>query len=190
MDNVPFLNLEYFFLLIYNLVTGESVIALPERAYALWSIFQIFSAVLSTLLIFGIAYAVVRIWQIRKEEAAIYGSRKPSSSEHVTQEGNKRWDKIMELASSENPKEWRLAILDADVLLDELVTKMGYRGENLGEKMKGIERSDFTTLECAWEAHKVRNTIAHSSSDFILTQREAKRIMDLYKRVFEEFQFI
>lgn len=190
MDNVQFINLEYFFLFIYNLVTGENIIALPDRAYELWSLFQIFSAILSTLLIFGIVYAVIRIWQIRKEEVAIYGSRKSSQLEYVTQEGNKRWEKIMELASSENPKEWRLAIMEADVLLDELVTKMGYRGESLGEKMKGIEKSDFTTLELAWEAHKVRNTIAHSSSDFILTQREARRIMNLYKQVFEEFQFI
>lgn len=190
MDNIPFLNLEYFFLLIYNLVTGESAGALPEQAYAFWSLFQIFSAILSALLFFGIAYTVVRIWQIRKEEVAVYGSRTLSQSKPLTEDVNKRWEKIMELASSENPKEWKLAILEADVLLDELVIKMGYQGENLGERMKGIEGSDFTTLEQAWEAHKVRNTIAHSSSDFILTQREARRIMDLYKQVFEEFEFI
>ena len=63
-------------------------------------------------------------------------------------------------------------------------------GDGVGEKLKGIEESDFDHLEEAWEAHKIRNAIAHQGSDFLLTQREAKRIIRLYKSVFEEFDII
>jgi hypothetical protein len=75
-------------------------------------------------------------------------------------------------------------------MLDKLLNVQGYRGETMGEKMKGIEKSDFTTLDLAWEAHKARNKIAHEGSDFLLTQREARRLINLYSRVFQEFEYI
>ena len=75
-------------------------------------------------------------------------------------------------------------------MLDEMLQRMGYRGESVGDKLKTIEESDFTSINEAWEAHKVRNQIAHRGSDFLITQREARRVADLYKRVFEEFRYI
>jgi ribosomal protein L14E/L6E/L27E len=63
-------------------------------------------------------------------------------------------------------------------------------GDTLGERLKAVEQSDFDTIDKAWEAHKVRNKLAHEGGDFILTQREAKRIIALYKDVFDEFRMI
>ena len=103
---------------------------------------------------------------------------------------NDKWDHITDLIASENPGDWRVAILEADIMLDELVTTMGHHGDTLGEKLKGIEQSDFKTLELAWEAHKIRNRIAHHGSDFILTHREAKRVIDLFREVFQEFDVV
>ncbi|MEK7589961.1 MAG: hypothetical protein AAB475_01780 [Patescibacteria group bacterium] len=102
----------------------------------------------------------------------------------------KKWNRLVDLASSENESDWRLAILEADTMLDDMVDIMGYKGEGLGEKLKQIERSDFNTLDKAWDAHKVRNNIAHAGSDHVLTKREVRRVIDLYKQVFEEFEFI
>jgi hypothetical protein len=102
---------------------------------------------------------------------------------------NERWEKLLKYLESENPSEWKLAIIEADNLLDEMVAKMGYGGENLGERLKVIEPSDFLTLQDAWEAHKVRNRIAHESS-YQLTKREAKKVIGLYEKVFREFHFI
>lgn len=103
---------------------------------------------------------------------------------------NDKWEKITELIASDSPGDWRIAILEADIMLDELVTSMGHHGDTLGDKMKGIEQSDFRTLDMAWEAHKIRNRIAHHGSDFILTHREAKRVIDLFREVFQEFDII
>ena len=67
--------------------------------------------------------------------------------------------------------------------------QMGYRGENLGERLKSVEPSDFLTLNDAWEAHKVRNVIAHEVG-FIIDHREAKRVVKLYENVFREFNYL
>ena len=80
--------------------------------------------------------------------------------------------------------------MEADIMLADILTKMGYQGDSIGEQLKGVEPSDFLTLNDAWEAHKVRNQIAHQGSDFQLNERDAKRIIGLYKKVFSEFYYI
>ena len=67
---------------------------------------------------------------------------------------------------------------------------MSYHGDDLGSKLRGATKADFKTLDQAWEAHKVRNDIAHDGSNFLLSQREAKRVINLYRQVFEEFYYI
>ncbi len=149
-----------------------------------WTIIAfIVSFIALTLLI----YFTIRTNQIRAREANKLRAQIP---EQVHAMRNKRWDTIVTHVSSENPNDWRLAIIEADVILDEIVTRMGYRGASLGDKLKQVEPSDFVTLNDAWEAHKTRNRIAHSGSDFILTQREAKRVIDRYAEVFKEFHYL
>ena len=75
-------------------------------------------------------------------------------------------------------------------MLNELMKAAGYQGDSLGEMLKSVEKSDFVTLDAAWEAHKVRNQIAHQGIDFVLNQREAKGVIALYEKVFKEFKII
>lgn len=101
-----------------------------------------------------------------------------------------RWTQIMEHLHSEHPSSWRLAIIEADILLGELLDQLHLYGETIGEKLKAVEKSDFQTIDMAWEAHKVRNMIAHDGADFQLNGREAQRIISLYESVFREFHMI
>ena len=103
---------------------------------------------------------------------------------------NQKWANVEELIVSRNPSDWKLAIVEADVILDEMLSRMPYAGETIADKLKIIEKSDFNTIESAWEAHKIRNQIVHGGSGYSLTEHEAKRVIDLYRQVFEEFYFI
>jgi hypothetical protein len=58
-----------------------------------------------------------------------------------------------------------------------------FYGESVGDRLK---KADFATLQSAWAGHKTRNQIAHSS-DFDLTQREAKGAIANFGKVFAEF---
>lgn len=106
------------------------------------------------------------------------------------QAGNAVWREVEQKINSVNPSDWRLAIIEADVLLDEMLEQMGLPGDHLGERLKAADRSFFNTLDEAWQAHKVRNIIAHQGSSYQLAYNEAKKTVDLYRRVFEEFYFI
>jgi|TARA_B100001964_G_C14259474_1_gene614479 hypothetical protein len=187
MDSLTFINLEYFFLKILECVTGSCVAGTSPIVEFLEKIKPI-STIISLLLLAGIIYSLIRIRQIRREEADKFGEIIVAKG--TAEKKRKKWNQLVDLATSPNESDWRLAIIEADTMLDDMVDAMGYEGEGLGERLKQIERSDFNTLNQAWEAHKIRNNIAHAGSDFTLTQREVRRVIDLYKQVFDEFDFI
>jgi hypothetical protein len=99
------------------------------------------------------------------------------------------WKKIDGYLRSENPSDWKIAILEADNLLEEVITRMGFQGETFGEKLKSIHPSQFPYLDQAWEAHKFRNDIAHRNNR-LLARSEAYRIIGLYERVFKELKVL
>ena len=187
--DVNFLNLEYFFNQIYRFLTGGFGLGgLSAGLASFLSSLLIFLLFLSALLVVGIVYFILRIRHLREEDAIKYASVLPSDLETKPLR-NARWDNIQTYMESDNESDWKLAIIEADKLLDELVAKLGYIGDNLGERLKSVEPSDFLTLQAAWEAHKMRNRIAHEQG-LHLTRREARRIIDLFGQVFHEFHFI
>ena len=103
---------------------------------------------------------------------------------------NEKWQSVLAHSESMNPSDWRLAIIEADIILEEMLERMGYQGQSIGEKLKQVEPSDFNTLDNAWQAHKVRNAIAHQGGSFLLSKAEAQTAINNYKKVFEEFYFI
>jgi len=156
----------------------------------IWRVLVAVSVFASLLLLAGIIYSIIRVGQIRKGEHAFFARlAKPIKSGDLTA-AQLRWQRIKKEAASESPEKWRMAILEADIMLDELLGVQGYRGETMGEKMKQVERADFNTIEDAWEAHKVRNRIAHEGNTHELNQREAGRVIGLYENVFREFHFV
>jgi len=185
-----YLNIEYFFNQVLELlrmigrVLGGDFSVITSRL-------KILLLFLSLLFIAGIIYTALRILEIRRSEREKYQSMIVAEEPEDGGVRRERWQTIIKKMESENISDWKLAIIEADTILDEMVKKMGYPGENLGERLRHIEVSDFTSLQEAWEAHKVRNRIAHDSSDqFILTAREARRVIGLFEKVFREFKYI
>jgi hypothetical protein len=151
------------------------------------------SIVISILLLIGIIAAVEGTRHVRRKEAALYDLR-VELADDTNVKGDpaltKKWASVMTHVDSPNASDWRHAIIEADIILGEILVKAGYQGEGIGEQLKGANKADWKTLGEAWEAHKVRNQIAHEGSDFAMDQHEAKRVVNLYKQVLEEFFYI
>lgn len=150
--------------------------------------FRYFLWFLIPVLVVSIVYVIYSLTQVRKNtRKKLYQS--PQDVPDVPVSINKSWDRVITHVESYNESEWRLAVIEADIMLSELLDTMNLVGDSIGDKLKGVEKSDFTTLDLAWEAHKIRNQIAHDPA-FLLSQREAKRVISLYEAVFKEFAFI
>jgi hypothetical protein len=163
-----------------------------ESLGGLWHVFEVLAAFLIGGSLWWAIYSRMKLHNIEKEEEKLYG-KEASASVFASREEfplNDKWTKVIEHLNSNNSSDWRLAIIEADIMLDELLTSLGYHGDSIGDKLKAVEPGDMKSLQLAWEAHLVRNRIAHSGSDFELNEREAKRIVALFETVFKEYQII
>lgn len=155
-----------------------------------WNMLIPISMFASLLFIVGIVYSVMRVIRIRDMERAAWSVAEHPIAANDPTKAQLRWQKVLEHAESPHPNDWRHAILEADIMLDELLEVQGYHGDTVGDKMKQVERSDFNTIDLAWEAHKVRNRIAHEGSEHDLNAREVRRVISFYAQVLREFHFI
>jgi len=164
----------------------------PFYAINFFAKYAVFAFLFSIAIVIVIVLYSVRYNKLREK---VIAKILPSddSAESVSGGGameNPKWKLVLDHIASGDPSKWKLAIIEADIILGELLDTMNLPGASIGEKLKAVEPSDFTTIESAWEAHKIRNAIAHEGSDFLVSEREAKRIIGLYQKVFEEFEVI
>lgn len=177
------------FAVIYRFITG---ITLDTEAILLWfseawAIFSAVAFIISFFLLLGIVYAMVRFEQVAEEETEIIREQERAWKHmYGATTQNSKWRQVEEHIQSDSPSDWRLAIIEADIMLEDLLTNLGYSGSTIGEKLKTVNPASFTTVDDAWKAHKVRNEIAHRGSDFVLTKRIATDTIMQYKRVFDE----
>ncbi len=187
---VHFLNLEYFFRLLYNLV--EHGIG-PGTNYGLffselWALYTGVAYVVAFLALGVLVYSTVRLYQTAEEEAPRYTTIEVKAAEAATEHA--RWAHVASLVESTSESDWRQAIIEADIMLDDVLASHGYVGNTVGEKLKQGDPAHFHSLRDAWEAHLVRNQIAHEGSAYQLSGQMAYRTIAKYKNVFEEFHAI
>jgi len=176
------------FLASLSVLGGTAWQAIGGVLVSIWTLYSGFAYTVSGFLAMSILGSVLGVLFIRYLELSKYGVLPPEAADaHPLRT---RWNKLLEGAMSSDPREWRESILEADIMLGDLLEKFGYQGETTADKMRVIPEDAFITLPAAWEAHRVRNFVSQRASDFILTQREAFRVMKLYEQVFEEFKYV
>ena len=158
--------------------------------YRHWAELVAISIELSILFAALIVYSALRLFEVRRHEHARIEAAAHPVAAHDASRTQLRWNGIAEEANSEDDRKWRLAILEADIMLNELLDVQGYRGEVMADKMKQVDRANFHTIDLAWEAHRIRNQIAHQGSAYILNSRETRRVINLYEQIFHEFKLI
>jgi hypothetical protein len=174
---------------------GFSFDFLPTASAIFSAIFnqvQVVSIFASLLFIVGIIYYNIKLGELMHHGHGDHSHNDSHGASHaVTAHApDKRWQSIQDRLHSQNESDWRLAIIESDIVLSEMLGRMGYVGATIADKLKMVEKSDFNTIDSAWEGHKVRNRIAHDGAAFKLPQQEAERVVGLYQKVFEEFHFI
>lgn len=148
-----------------------------------------------------ISYTSIRMFEIRSKERKYLRHELTEHRHHQIehekklQEGeggskNERWIKTLNYLFSQHSSDWKLAVIEADTMLESLMEQIGFKGENLGDKLKGATQERFKNLSSAWEVHSIRNRIAHEGTSFELSQHEAKRVIALYEQIFREFGYI
>lgn len=191
-----FVNVEYLFQKLYTAVEGTFRFIFSLRfLYLLY----VGGVVFIILLIAGGLYCIVRLYEMKQEDK----KKKATAAKPVGAESdgvplnpsniekkNETWEAIRTKLLSDNHSDWRLAIIEADIYMDRTLDYKGYHGATVADKLKAVDPMKLASLQMAWEAHKMRNRIAHEGASFTLTMPEARRILSYYEIVFRDLDVI
>jgi len=101
----------------------------------------------------------------------------------------KQWLKLKERLNTGLESEFKLAIIEADSMLDDVLKKLGYSGETLGERLKQVKADILPSIERVSEAHRTRNSIIHDP-DYKLSSEEAEKTISSYEKALTELDFL
>jgi len=99
----------------------------------------------------------------------------------------RQWEKIIRRLELGSESEYKMAIIEADSLLRDILKRMGYSGETLGELLKNLTKATIPNLDSLLEAHQIRNNIIHDP-DYRLTLEEVKRTLAIYEETFRNLE--
>lgn len=102
---------------------------------------------------------------------------------------NKSWQKILAHLDMPDEAEHKLVVVEADDMVDETLKRMGYKGNNLGERLGGLTSATISNIESLQRAHALRNNIVHDPN-YHLTLDEARRLIETYEKALQDLQVL
>lgn len=117
-------------------------------------------------------------------KTALYGTERPLVSKNKL---IKRWEAILARLESGNPSQYKVALLEADALAEEILEGIGYKGVTMTERLGAVKGGQLETKDVLTAAHEVRNQIVHDAT-FTLSRDEAEQHLESYRQFFDEVE--
>ena len=95
------------------------------------------------------------------------------------------WNNVVKRMKTNEMTNWKLAIMEADRVLDDILKASGFRAPTADERFKQVGPEMFTNLAELQEAHRVRNRVAQEP-DFVISKDDALQVLRVYKKSFQE----
>lgn len=107
-------------------------------------------------------------------------SRKTSAEGIDRKFFREQWRRIEELLNLGKEMNYKLAVIEADKLLDEALKKMYFPGTTMAERLK-LATYKFPKLGQVRWAHAVRNQVVHDAY-YSLKYNETRKVLELFKQ--------
>lgn len=101
----------------------------------------------------------------------------------------KRWEEITTKSKSHIESDWKISVVEADKFMDDLIKQIGFKGKDMGERLKQINPSQISNINEIWQAHKIRNNLVHDPN-FKITFNDAEFVVKTYEKTLKELELI
>lgn len=116
--------------------------------------------------------------------------RKPPTEEaKPLYDATKEWEGIKQKFLSQEESFWKLAVIEADKLVDTVIKAHGFQGDTMGDRMKSITEAHLPSINDLWKVHRLRNHLVHTA-DFHINQAQSQKAMQMYQQVLQDFKAI
>lgn len=144
--------------------------------------------IISLLLLAGIVFLLKKSsWLETRYALDIKDFMEAKTSRDVKYD--RMWAKILKRLNKRSESEWKIAIIEADSFLGQILEKMGYQGETLGERLQKVDATILPSLSIVWQAHKLRNNIVHDP-DFKISRNEVETNIRFYEKALRDLNVL
>src|SRR3989344_1992025 len=176
------------FKFFYDLFTGKGASGFSSGWLQVWEAIRAIIVFLDLiLLIWFIAVFIVSLKyrpRLRPSRGAI--KKTFTLRDAVLKE---RWQNVRRKAAIGSPDALKVAIIDADKIVDDSLKQLGLGGEHMADRLEKIMPHEIRSLSRLWRAHRVRNNLVHTP-DFIIKAAEARKTLEDYEAFLKEVKLL
>ena len=100
----------------------------------------------------------------------------------------RRWNKIKRtLQKGTSEAQWKLGLIEASKMLDEVLQKGGLGVGALDDRLKRLTEEDISNLPQLFEAYGVCQDIVRDP-DYRLAKEKAEEVMEIFEKTFKDLQ--
>ncbi len=149
-----------------------------------WLFLKIFFIVLDFALLGFFLFAFYQGWKMRPTIEFRYESPDEKALRPVLRKEmvQKRWQAVRAKAEENFADAPRIAVLEADALLDDVLKMLGTPGEHLADRLGAFDAGEVKSLDRVWRAHRLRNDLVHTAGFTASPEETIQALND-----FEEF---
>ena len=151
-------------------------------------VIQVFSFVLTIALFIFYIHLMFR-GEIVQFRSALYKEALTKAPAVSRRRATSHWGKIQKRMASDDEAQWKVALIEADTMLGNLLIVLGFSGADMAERMQNLKPGQIPYFDEAWRVHKVRNFIVQDPS-YSIQKETAEKAIEIYKKIFEEFKII
>jgi len=167
-----------------TIITFLTSAEIQEKLLPIRITFLVFSAFLLVIIIFVLLRTNFMRWSFTQNWVEFFTMRTYGMKKITRQ-----WQEVLRRLDTGVESEYKLAIIEADRMLDNALKRMGYPGVDLEERLGKLNSVILPNIEEIYQAHKSRNNVLHDP-DYKLELTEAKRIMNIYDETFRYLQIL
>jgi hypothetical protein len=146
---------------------------------------RVISYSISTLLIFSMLILLSRSRAVWWVQESIDSFRKTKLPERM----KKDWEHINDRIAKNDEASLKLAIIEADSMLEDVLKRMGLEGRDMGEQLEQLGSQQLKSYAEIVEAHRLRDLIVHQK-DIIVTKEQAQIAVDSYGKALKELEVL
>jgi len=99
----------------------------------------------------------------------------------------KQWAKVLKRLDTGKEADYKLAVIEADDLLNDILKKMGYKGETMAKILEQLDANILSNIEQIWKVHKIRNNVVHDP-DYKFSLEQAREALGIYEKTFRALE--
>lgn len=99
----------------------------------------------------------------------------------------REWLRVKARLDTGMESEYKLAVIEADAMLDEILKGMAVAGASLSERLERVTVASLSNIEEVRQAHATRNNIVHDPN-YRLSLDESKKTIEIFEKALTDLQ--